>query len=167
MEIKDLYKEIKRQRWFNKQLTDDDVQELVVKLYNQLQRFEEMDNKAFVAFIDRSIKNLIISRKKLRIPENNIVEKVESEGEYLDPLELIYSEENNQEQLFIQEDNQILFKKALNHLKEEDRKIILLWSEGESSEQIAETIGDTPGNVRVKINRIKKKLKVFYENNRI
>ena len=58
----------------------------------------------------------------------------------------------------------ILLRKFIRELKEIDRALILLHLEGLSSQEIASIIATTQTNVTTKISRIKKKLKLKFEN---
>ena len=49
---------------------------------------------------------------------------------------------------------------ALNHLNDIDKAVILLYLEDKSYKEISDTIGISEVNARVKMNRIKKKLKI-------
>lgn len=60
------------------------------------------------------------------------------------------------------EESELLYK-AINKLSTIEKSIILLYLEDYSSDEIAEITGISSGNVRVKINRIKAKLKKMLE----
>lgn len=60
------------------------------------------------------------------------------------------------------EESELLYK-AINKLSSIEKSIILLYLEDYSSEEIADITGITSGNVRVKINRVKTKLKKMLE----
>ncbi len=59
------------------------------------------------------------------------------------------------------EDNIKLLHKAIKKLSGVEKSIILLFLEGKKYEEIAEITGITQNYVRVKMNRIKKKLKSY------
>lgn len=52
----------------------------------------------------------------------------------------------------------------INKLKPIDRAVILLWLEEKSYQEIAEITGLTPGNIGVRLNRIRKKLREMFKN---
>lgn len=60
------------------------------------------------------------------------------------------------------EESELLYK-AINKLSTIEKSIILLYLEDYSSDEIADITGIKSGNVRVKINRIKTKLKKILE----
>lgn len=59
------------------------------------------------------------------------------------------------------EENLILLRQAVAHLSGVEKSIILLFLEEKSYEEIAEITGITQNYVRVKMNRIKKKLRIL------
>ena len=61
------------------------------------------------------------------------------------------------------EESELLYK-AVNKLSTIEKSVILLYLEDYSSDEIADITGISSGNVRVKINRIKAKLKKMLEN---
>jgi RNA polymerase sigma-70 factor (ECF subfamily) len=54
--------------------------------------------------------------------------------------------------------------KAINHLNEVEKALILLYLDDVSYSEIAEIIGITENNIGVKLNRIKSKLKLLLAN---
>ena len=64
------------------------------------------------------------------------------------------------------DENLLLLKRIIQELKEIDRALILLHLEGLSSQEIAEIISITPTNVTTKVSRIKKKLKLEFNNHK-
>ncbi len=60
-----------------------------------------------------------------------------------------------------QEENILLLKQAVARLSGIEKSIILLFLENKSYEEIADITGITQNYVRVKMNRIKKKLKIL------
>lgn len=54
--------------------------------------------------------------------------------------------------------------KAIEHLNEIEKAIIILYLEDKSYEEMEEILGITQGNLRVKMNRIKDKLKQLTKN---
>jgi len=61
----------------------------------------------------------------------------------------------------IKEDNLRLLREAVSKLSGIEKSIILLFLENKGYEEIAEITGITQNYVRVKMNRIKKKLKIL------
>ena len=64
------------------------------------------------------------------------------------------------------DDNFILLRRFIRELKEIDKALILLHLEGLSSQEIASIIATTQTNVTTKIYRIKKKLKLKFQNHK-
>lgn len=56
---------------------------------------------------------------------------------------------------------------AIESLTKFDKTLVLLYLEDVPNQEIAEILGITEGNVRVKMNRIRKKLKILLSNDRI
>lgn len=57
------------------------------------------------------------------------------------------------------EEQLALFYKAVQQLSKVEKALIFLYMENQSSEEIAASLGITPVNVRVRLNRVKTKLK--------
>jgi RNA polymerase sigma-70 factor (ECF subfamily) len=72
------------------------------------------------------------------------------------------SEEITKNKAFENEDLNLLYD-AIKKLSELDKGIILLHLEENSHKQIASITGLTPNNIAVKINRIKKQLKILLD----
>ena len=70
----------------------------------------------------------------------------------------------NVDEKYVENDDFLLLRRFIRELKEIDRALILLHLEGLSSKEIADIIATTPTNVTTKISRIKKKLKLKFEN---
>ena len=51
----------------------------------------------------------------------------------------------------------------INHFTEIDKALVLLYLENKRYDEIAETLGISAGNARVKMNRIKERLKKMLE----
>ncbi len=66
-----------------------------------------------------------------------------------------------------EEDNFHLLRRFVRELKEIDRALILLHLEGLKSKEIAEIINTTQTNMTTKISRIKKTLRLKFENHKI
>lgn len=62
------------------------------------------------------------------------------------------------------DENFVLLRRFIRELKEIDRALILLHLEGLSSQEIASIIATTQTNVTTKISRIKKNLKLKFQN---
>ncbi len=64
------------------------------------------------------------------------------------------------------DDNFILLRRFIRELKEIDKALILLHLEGLSGQEIASIIATSQTNVTTKISRIKKKLKLKFQNHK-
>lgn len=74
----------------------------------------------------------------------------------------ISNEGSNSNQAFENEDLNLLYN-AIKKLPELDRAIILLYLDENPHKEIAEIIGKSPNNIAVRINRIKKQLKILLD----
>lgn len=80
-------------------------------------------------------------------------------------VQLAQEPEATHNEAFENEEVEQLYR-AIHHLKEADRALILLHLEEKSYAEIAEILGVTENNVGVRLNRIKKRLKkLMYETN--
>jgi len=64
------------------------------------------------------------------------------------------------------EEDLALLRKAVSQLSGIEKSVILLYLENKNYEEIAEITGITQNYVRVKMNRIKKKLKLLMDSER-
>lgn len=140
--------------WCHEKAEQDDlIQEIMVQVWLSLERFRE-DYK-WSTWIYRIALNTSISfyrknktRKEKTVslpPAIELPEAVESQ-----PLDTDF----------------ILLRKFIQELKELDRALILLHLEGLSSQEIAGIIETSQTNVTTKISRIKKKLRLRFENHK-
>ncbi len=122
---------------------DDLYQEMLIAIWKSLKNFKH--NSSMSTWIYKVVLNTALSyRKKVDRKTVNSVELKDVDGNIEDETE------NN--------DKITLLYKALKKLRPEERLIILLYIEEKSNDEIAEIVGITNGNVRVKLSRIKKKL---------
>ncbi|CAM1372200.1 RNA polymerase sigma factor [Tenacibaculum xiamenense] len=71
--------------------------------------------------------------------------------------------ENSEENKAFQNEDLNLLYDAIKKLSEVDRAIILLYLEENANKEIASIIGTSPNNVAVRVNRIKKQLKILLD----
>ncbi|MTB50093.1 RNA polymerase sigma factor [Lewinella sp. W8] len=64
------------------------------------------------------------------------------------------------------DENFVLLRKFIRELREIDKALILLHLEGLSSQEIADIMATTQTNVTTKISRIRKKLKLKFQNHK-
>jgi len=129
----------------------DLFQEIVIQLWKAYKSFRG-DSK-FTTWIYRVALNTAISvyRKESKKPEKMDIDDVAFK---------LAEEVSN-------EDKEAQFKmleNAIQQLSEIERAIVMMYLDGHSSEEIAEVVGITANNVRVRMNRIKEKLRKLIEN---
>ena len=129
---------------------EDLFQEIVIQLWNAYPKFRGESkfstwlyrvalNTAITGL--RKKKDFIESREPAQLPER-ISEENEGHGEDL-------------QQLY----------KAIGQLSQVEKAIVMLYMEDRSYEEMEEILGMTQGNLRVKMNRIKEKLRQLSKNN--
>jgi RNA polymerase sigma factor (sigma-70 family) len=129
---------------YNKTHVDDLFQEVSMKIFKSLDKFE--GNSKIETWIFRIIMNSSINfnlkeqryQDKNQLFVNQISEDTKSENDLNEELLL-----------------------AISKLNTTERAVMGLFLEGYSYKEIAEILGLTKSNVGVKINRIKEKLKVI------
>lgn len=125
---------------------DDLFQEIIVNIWNSLDRFRgDSDIGTWIYRI--AVNTALFHNRKFRNYsniKNNFFLVNEIQGH------------DNQDVADARLDN---LRKAVSQLQKHDRVIISLLLEGLSYEQIADAAGITPNYVGVKVNRIKKQLK--------
>ncbi|MGB1103672.1 MAG: RNA polymerase sigma factor [Crocinitomicaceae bacterium] len=123
---------------------EDLEQEIIFQLWRSYDRYEG-DSK-FATWMYRAAINTAITffkKEKLRPDNTPLIPEIDIEEEDLteDTTRLAH------------------FYKAVKKLSRVEKAVILLFIEGNSHQVIAENLGITPVNARVKLNRTKKKLK--------
>jgi RNA polymerase sigma factor (sigma-70 family) len=58
----------------------------------------------------------------------------------------------------------IIFQKAIQGLSKAEKAVIFLYMEGHSGKDMADILGLSPGNVRVRLNRVKDKIQTIIKN---
>lgn len=122
-------------------IAKDLAQETFVKVWQQLPKFR--NDSAVGTWIFRIASNTCLSQiqKDKRMPKSEL------------PLEM----KDEASDTNMEKDIQFLHK-CISELKEVERIIISLELEGVDQKEIAEIVGLSQGNVRVKVHRIKEKL---------
>jgi RNA polymerase sigma factor (sigma-70 family) len=134
--------------------TDDDrhdlFQEIVAQLWRSFPTFRE-ESKVSTWMYRVALNTAITSFKKSkRRPDQNVLT-----SENFQIVDEVYDSES--------EEKIRLLHRAINHLTGIEKSIVLLFLENKKYEEIAEITGITQNYVRVKMNRIKKKLKILMD----
>jgi RNA polymerase sigma-70 factor, ECF subfamily len=132
--------------------TDEDAhkdlfQEITIQLWNAYPKFR--GESKFTTWAYRVSLNTAISlyRKNSRSINTNSYDV--NQHYYIENLDYNYEEEEQLKLLY----------KAIHQLNDIEKALILLYLEDKDYEEIAETLGITEVNARVKMNRVKTKLK--------
>ena len=123
---------------------EDYYQEVCLQIWRSHERFQEQC--AWTTWIYKIALNVCLTY--LKKDKNSPLQFAS------DPL----PEEAIEDSKVLQEESIALLYKAIHHLSEVDRAIILLYLEGQSNQVIAEILGITANNVGVRILRIKQRL---------
>jgi len=139
-------------RMYFDQLDDqqDLFQEIILQLWKSLNSFK--GNSEFSSWMYRVALNtaIVFFKKEKRKPDKYTsikIEPIEPEG---------YNTEKDQQLVH--------FYKAVKKLNKIEKALILQYIEGFSGQEIAENLGLSEVNVRVKINRTKSKLQEIVKN---
>ncbi len=130
-------------------LASDLTQEIFITVWNKLSSFEgRSTHKTWIyrITVNSCLQYLRKEKRKRSIQFEKIEAVLKNE-----PAEEV---DSNKQSLF----------SAIGKLNEIDRLLIMMILDGESYEGVAEVIGISAGNVRVKIHRIKQRLKKILEN---
>ena len=129
---------------------EDLFQEIVIQLWNAYPKFRG-DSK-FSTWLYRVALNTAITglRKKKDFIESR------------EPAQL--PEQINEENADDEEELRQLYK-AIGQLSQVEKAIVMLYMEDRSYEEMEEILGMSQGNLRVKMNRIKEKLRQLTKNN--
>ena len=130
----------------NEEDRNDLVQEILAQLWKSFPTFR--NESKFTTWMYRVALNTAITtfKKNIRQPDRSP----------LSHSNFLMVDENSAPEL---EDNIRLLREAISKLTGIEKSIILLYLENKSYEDIADITGITQNYVRVKMNRIKKKLK--------
>jgi RNA polymerase sigma-70 factor (ECF subfamily) len=125
----------------------DLVQEMAMQLWRSFSRYDS--RVKFSTWAYRVAMNVAIShfrgeRRRIRdtLPFDELAYELAAEG----PL----AEEAG--------DNMRVLRRLIDGLDEMNRALVLLYLEGHTSEEIAEIVGISPGNVTTRMNRVKNEL---------
>ena len=130
----------------DKEDSEDLFQEIVIQLWGAYPRFRG-DSK-FSTWLYRIALNTAISDLR---KQKKIIKSVEPD---LLPTEIQDIQYSNEKEERLQQ-----LYKAINHLTEIERAIVMLYLEDKSYEEMEDILGINQNNLRVKMNRIKEKLR--------
>jgi RNA polymerase sigma-70 factor (ECF subfamily) len=131
----------------NREDRADLVQEIAIQLWRSFGRYDS--RLKFSTWAYRVAMNVAISRFRgegRRIRDTCSFEELGFELAADDPL----TEEAG--------DNMRVLRRLIDGLDELNRALVLLYLEGHTSEEIAEIVGISPGNVTTRMNRVKNEL---------
>lgn len=129
----------------------DLFQEIVLQLWKARESFR--GDSQFSSWMYRVALNtaIVYLRKQKRYGQHVVQAPYPERGEEAAPLQ------DSQEKL-------ILFQKAIHQLSKAEKAVIFLYMEGHSGNDMADILGISPGNVRVRLNRVKEKLQSIIKN---
>lgn len=133
---------------YNKEDVDDLFQEIMINIWNSLDRFRN-ESKVSTWIYRIAVNSALMHNKK--------EQKIKAVFSPLD-LDRCDRREDDTNEYQKKEEQIEKLRKAITYLKKQDRLIISLVLEGMKYEEISEIMGITMSNVGVKINRIKSNL---------
>ncbi len=129
----------------DEELAEDLTQEVFINVWNALHKFKE--KSSYKTWIYRITVNSCL---------NYIRNKKEPINIPIDSLELVKTDDAEEQKHILAD-----LYAAIGQLAEIDRLIIMMVLDQSDYDEIAEVMGISAGNVRVKIHRIKKNLKKY------
>lgn len=140
--------------------SQDAVQEIFIKLWNQKERLNEIENiEAFAIRVTRNhCLDVIKSRRTVSLDVNDY---------FKDRI----SDESDPEKELYKSDSMIKLAKLIEELTEPHRTVLRMRDiDGYTNEEVGETLGLSAGNVRVVLSRARKKVregleKIYYHGN--
>lgn len=129
---------------------EDLIQEMILQLWKSLKSFK--GNSRFSSWMYRVALNtaIVFFKKEKRKPDS-----------YQIPANI----QLEQEDYSSEKERQLAsFYNAVHQLNNIEKALIFQFIEGFSGEEIAKNLGMSPGNVRVKLNRTKKKIQEIIKN---
>jgi len=128
----------------NHQDEEDLKQEIIFQLWKSYEKFEERSK---------------FSTWMYRVAINTAITFLRKEKRRSDRYEISYEKEQVTEEQDETKETQLAhFYKAVKNLNKIEKALILLFIEGNSHKEIAQSLGITEVNARVKLNRTKNKL---------
>jgi RNA polymerase sigma-70 factor (ECF subfamily) len=131
---------------------EDLFQEIVIQLWKAYASFK--GHSKFSTWLYRVAINTAITGLRTK---NNFIESYEPAG-----LPSHISNDNTNDET---EEKLAQMYEAINTLNDVDKAIVILYMEDRSYEEMEEILGISQGNLRVRMNRIKEKLRLRIKNN--
>jgi RNA polymerase sigma-70 factor (ECF subfamily) len=153
MEVKEIYKLIKKNA-FSLNLNDDDQQEICMLVVGKYDQFDE-HRASLNTFIYNIAKNY-----KLDQYRKNKIRKDISYSEYNEDVNVL----DEECEIMTKQEQEDLLKKIFDGIEDDFEKNILFdYNEGLSFAELAEKYQITIGNIKTRIHRSIKKLKIIYK----
>jgi RNA polymerase sigma-70 factor (ECF subfamily) len=153
MEVKEIYKLIKKNA-FNLNLNDDDQQEICMLVVGKYSQFDE-HRASLNTFVYNIAKNY-----KLDQYRKNKIRKDISYFEYNENVNVL----DEECEIMTKQEQEDLLKKIFDGIEDDLEKNILIdYNEGLSFAELAEKYQITIGNIKTRIHRSIKKLKIIYK----
>lgn len=130
----------------------DLVQEMLIQVWRSYPRFDE--RVQFPTWMYRIAVNVAITHYRNESRRIRDTVPLEEYGLDIAAADALFDSEG---------DNMRALRQMINGLDELNRALILLFLEGFSSEEIAEVVGISASNVSTRINRLKTKLQVEFQ----
>jgi RNA polymerase sigma factor (sigma-70 family) len=135
----------------NEEDRQDLFQEIILQLWKARDSFR--GDSQFSSWMYRVALNtaIVYLRKQRRYGQHVVQTPYPERSEEVEPPH------DSQEKL-------VIFQKAIHELSKAEKAVIFLYMEGHSGKDMADILGLSPGNVRVRINRVKDKLQSIIKN---
>jgi RNA polymerase sigma-70 factor (ECF subfamily) len=153
MNVKEIYKLIKKNA-FNLNLNDDDQQEICMLVVGKYSQFDE-HRASLNTFVYNIAKNY-----KLDQYRKNKIRKDINYFEYNENVNVL----DEECEIMTKQEQEDLLKKIFDGIEDDLQKNILIdYNEGLSFAELAEKYEITIGNIKTRIHRSIKKLKIIYK----
>lgn len=142
------------------QLTEEVFDIAIIKVMENITRFNKLTDRQMLAYLMSTVRNCAINHTK------HTERKDQSEIPLDDEVSFTFTEASvlSMEEYFIRLENQEYVLRVLQKLSDEERNLIIMrYFLDYSFSRIAEMVGESPGNIRVRVYRIRKKLKHYLE----
>ena len=151
---------------------DDVVQEGMIGLFKAIRDFDDTKQTSFKGFAEMCIKRQVLTAiknatRKKHIPLNRYIslskpayDDENSEETLIDTL--LFNDNSNPEELFIGKENiEDLGVKIEENLSKLEKKVLQMYLNGISYQEIAKIMGRSPKSIDNALQRVKKKIEKF------